>query len=88
MLVSLLNLPLAFAGTGYKVKVNGMVCASCAKAIEKKLKSQEEVESVKVSLENKEVVVNFRAERTLSQERITQLLKEAGYEATGFTNLN
>lgn len=64
-----------------KVGVKGMVCAFCAQGIEKKFKSQPEVSSVEVSLENKYVKLKFKEGKTLSKDKITELLKDAGYEA-------
>lgn len=71
----------AFAGTEMKVGVNGMVCAFCAQGIEKKFKAEPEVESVEVSLQNKYVKIKFKDGQKLSDEKITQMLKDAGYEA-------
>lgn len=64
-----------------KVGVKGMVCAFCAQGIEKKFKSQPEVSNVEVSLENKYVKLKFKEGKTLTKEKITEILKDAGYEA-------
>lgn len=64
-----------------RVGVKGMVCAFCAQGIEKKFKAQKEVESVKVSLENKYVELKFKDGQRLSNEKIIEILKDAGYEA-------
>lgn len=64
-----------------KVGVKGMVCAFCAQGIEKKFTSQPEVEGINVSLENKLVKIKFKDGKKLSQDKIAQLLKDAGYEA-------
>ena len=64
-----------------RVGVKGMVCAFCAQGIEKKLKDQKEVESLKVSLENKYVELKFKEGQRLSNEKIIENLKDAGYEA-------
>lgn len=64
-----------------KVGVKGMVCAFCAQGIEKKFTSQPEVEGINVSLENKFVKIKFKDGQKLSQDKISQLLKDAGYEA-------
>jgi copper chaperone CopZ len=65
------------------VKVNGMVCAFCAQGIEKNLKSDSAVDKVDVSLENHQVVVHFKPGKTLGDDRITELLKSAGYSVVG-----
>lgn len=64
-----------------KVGVKGMVCAFCAQGIEKKFKAQAEVEKIQVSLENKFVKLTFKDGQRLSNEKISALLKEAGYES-------
>jgi periplasmic mercuric ion binding protein len=63
-----------------KVGVKGMVCAFCAQGIEKKFKAQKEVEKVEVSLENKFVKLTFKNGQRLTDEKIAQILKEAGYD--------
>jgi mercuric ion binding protein len=64
-----------------KVGVKGMVCAFCAQGIEKKFKSQPEVASVDVSLENKYVKLKFKEGKSLPKDKITEILKDAGYDA-------
>ena len=64
-----------------KVGVKGMVCAFCAQGIEKKFKAKKEVSKVEVSLENKFVKLIFKDGQTLSKEKISEILKDAGYEA-------
>lgn len=69
------------AANEIKVGVKGMVCAFCAQGIEKNFKAQKEVAKIEVSLENKFVKLTFKEGQTLSKEKISELLKEAGYEA-------
>lgn len=71
----------AFAGEELKVGVKGMVCAFCAQGIEKKFTAQPEVSKVEVSLANKYVKLNFKDGKKLSKEKITEILKDAGYES-------
>lgn len=63
------------------VGVNGMVCAFCAQGIEKKFKSQPEVADIEVSLEKKFVKIKFKDGQSLSETKISELLKDSGYEA-------
>jgi periplasmic mercuric ion binding protein len=77
---ALISLP-ALAGQEMKVGVKGMVCSFCAQGIEKKFRSQDEVADIQVSLEKKFVMLKFNDGKTLSEAKITQLLKDAGYEA-------
>ncbi len=71
----------AFANEEIKVGVKGMVCAFCAQGIEKQFKAQKEVESIEVSLQNKFVKIKFKDGQKISNEKITEILKDAGYEA-------
>lgn len=63
------------------VGVKGMVCAFCATGIEKSFMAQPEVESIVVSLEKKFLKLTFKPGKSLSNEKIGGILKDAGYEA-------
>ncbi len=79
--LSLLIFSMAYAGEEQKVGVKGMVCAFCAQGIEKKFLAQPKIEKVKVSLEKKIVTLTFKDGQKLSNDKIKELLKDAGYEA-------
>ena len=64
------------------VGVNGMVCAFCAKGIEKSFKTQPETEKVDVSLEDKLVTVTTKSDSTIKDEKIKEIIKDAGYDVT------
>lgn len=70
-----------FAGEEIKVGVKGMVCAFCAQGVEKQFKAQKEVDAIEVSLQNKFVKIKFKDGQKISNEKITEILKDAGYEA-------
>lgn len=80
--VMILSASLAFAGEELKVNVKGMVCAFCAQGIEKKFMAQPEVAKVEVSLANKFVKLNFKDGKRLPNEKVAEILKDAGYEAS------
>ena len=61
------------------VKVKGMVCSMCAQGIQKKISSQKSVESVKVNLDDKHVLIQTKKGQDLSDEEITKMINEAGY---------
>lgn len=61
------------------VSVNGMVCGFCAQGIEKKFKELPQVESLKISIEKKTVAVFIKDKQDLSDEKISELLDDAGY---------
>ena len=81
LLLSVLISVSSLAGEEIKVGVKGMVCAFCAQGIEKQFKAQKEVESIDVSLQNKYVKIKFKEGQKLSNEKMTEILKDAGYEA-------
>lgn len=62
-----------------KATVNGMVCAFCATGIEKTFRAQPEVNSVKIDLNKKLVTINTKQGQTISDAKITKVIKHAGY---------
>ena len=60
------------------VKIEGMMCMHCVKAVEKALGAVEGVTAVNVSLEEKQAVVEGNA----SAEALKAAVAEAGYEVT------
>jgi periplasmic mercuric ion binding protein len=68
----------AFAGEIH-VKVQGMVCSMCAQGITKKFKDLKEVKTVDVNLDNKFVKIMTNDGLDVSDEKVTEIIKEAGY---------
>lgn len=62
------------------VVVEGMTCASCARAIERSLKKHPEVDSVKISISSERVTLTFKEGKDLAPDQISQAIKEAGYK--------
>jgi mercuric ion binding protein len=62
-----------------QITVKGMVCAFCAQGIRKKFESEKSVQKINVSLEDYRVSLEFHPNQALSDEKITELLKDAGY---------
>lgn len=82
MMTAFLFSSLAFAAEEQKVNVRGMVCSFCAQGITKKFKEQPEVADIEVNLTDKFVRITYKDGQKLSEEKITTLLKEAGYDVT------
>ena len=59
--------------------VNGMVCAFCATGIEKTFRKQPEVAAVKVDLPKKQVVINTKPGKTLTDAKIKEVVTYSGY---------
>jgi periplasmic mercuric ion binding protein len=71
-----------------KIKVDGMVCAFCAGAIEKKMKANKETAEVFVSLENKIVAVAQKPGQKLDDAKLKAQISDAGYEVKGIERVN
>ena len=76
------SVPYAFAKE-IKVGVNGMVCSFCAQGIQKKFSEQAAVKSVFVSLGDHLVKLDLKDGQNLDDEKIKQVLTDAGYTVTG-----
>jgi len=61
-------------------EVHGMVCAFCATGIEKTFRKQPEVATVKVDLPKKRVVITTKPGKTLSNEKIKEVVTYSGYK--------
>jgi copper chaperone CopZ len=59
--------------------VHGMVCAFCATGIEKTFRKQPEVATVKVDLPKKQVVIQTKPGKTLSDANIKEIVTYSGY---------
>lgn len=71
--------PAAFAVTSIKAEVNGMVCAFCAKGIEKKLKALPEGQGAFVDLKSRVVVLQLKDGKDVSDETFNKVIHDAGY---------
>ncbi len=75
----------ALAGQTITVGVNGMVCDFCARALEKVFAKQDAVESISVNLDEKTVLVNVKDAETISDEDVTKLINDSGYDVRSIT---
>ena len=69
----------AQAGT-IEMRVNGLVCAFCARGIEKTFHKNPAVEDVVVSLEDKLVAVQTKEGADISDQDLRDTLTDAGYD--------
>lgn len=72
----------AWAVSSIKAEVNGMVCAFCAKGIEKKLKALPQAQSVFVDLKQHIVVLELKDGQAVPLAEFKQVIKDAGYDVT------
>lgn len=61
------------------IKVEGMSCGHCQMRVKKAVEAVEGVKSADVSLQNKEVVLEYDEGKT-NLEKAKAAIKEAGYE--------
>ncbi|WP_320047958.1 cation transporter [uncultured Ilyobacter sp.] len=66
-----------------KITIKGMMCGHCVETIEKKLKSTEGVEDVKVSLEEKTAFISGEVENDL----IKSVIEGEGYQVISVENI-
>lgn len=78
----------AYASTSIKAEVNGMVCAFCAKGIEKKLKALPEGQATLVDLKSRTVVLELKEGQTVPLERFKKIIQEAGYQVSNVALVN
>jgi cation transport ATPase len=64
------------------VGVDGLVCAFCAKGIEKSFKAQSETQKVDVNLEDKLVTIITKKDMTMKDATIDKLITDAGFKVT------
>ena len=63
------------------IGIEGMMCMHCVKHVHDALEKVEGVESVDVSLENKNAVIS--ASESVTDDALRNAVTEAGYEVTG-----
>ena len=78
----------AFAATSIHAEVKGMVCAFCAKGINKKLRELEATQYVWVDLKNRMVILELKDQKTMSLEAFTKIIKDAGYDVASVEYIN
>jgi mercuric ion binding protein len=70
----------ALAARSITAQVNGLVCAFCTAAIEKRLKALDGAKTVYVNLSRKLVAVELADGKDLTPEKIAAEIKEVGYD--------
>lgn len=61
------------------VKVNGLVCDFCARALEKVFGKRDDVAGIKVDLDSGLVVVAMKPGKTIDDATLTKLITDSGY---------
>ena len=79
MLIILSGQSVSAVAETIRTTVNGMVCAFCATGIEKTFRKQPEVATVHVDLPKKVVTITTKPGKTLSDEKIKEVVTYSGY---------
>lgn len=72
----------------YRVEVNGLVCDFCARALEKVFGREKAVKSIKVNLAAKHIVLNMKAQQSITEARVKKLVTDSGYQFVKMEELN
>jgi len=72
----------AVAGNVFEVSIEGMCCANCVKAVEKRLKKLENVESIKVDMKAGKAFVTLKEGKTLDKATVEKALEDTEFKAT------
>lgn len=64
------------------VKVNGLVCDFCARALEKVFSKREEMEGIHVDLDNGLVQIMQKSGQSMDDATLKQLITDSGYNVT------
>lgn len=76
----------AFANTNHiHVKVDGLVCDFCARALEKVFSKEESVENITVNLDGGYVAIKLKDGMDISDEKLQNLITDSGYNITDIT---
>ena len=84
MVVFVLMTVAAYAET-IDIKVSGLVCDFCARTIEKTFMRTGQVQDIEVDLGKGYVKVTTKPGAEISDEKITELITDAGYNVKGIT---
>ena len=82
MMLFLLSFSVQSFSQDILVKVSGMVCSMCTQGIKKKSSDVKEIEKLDVNLDKKEVSISLKKGQQIADERIKELIIEAGYNVT------
>jgi copper chaperone CopZ len=69
------------------LKVNGLVCDFCVRTLEKVFSTKSEVENIEVNLDAGSIKVNFKSQKTLSDEDLKTLITDSGYNITAIDRI-
>lgn len=79
VILALTSIGVSAATKKSTIRVDGMKCAKCSGSVEKALKATAGVEKVEVSLERKEVVVEYNDEQ-VNEAKLREVINASGFK--------
>lgn len=76
----------AVSAESISVRINGMVCESCAQGLKETFEKMPEVENANGDVEKKILLIQTKAGMTLDDEKIKQEIIKAGYTPVSVTH--
>lgn len=87
MLLSFAIVSLSVAET-IKVSVPEMECENCSQAIEARLKQEKEISNITTDVKNRVVELKTADSVTISDEKLKEMFKDSGFEASTIERVN
>ena len=79
VIIALTSIAASAATKKSTIRVDGMKCAKCSGSVEKALKATQGVEKVEISLEKKEVVVEYNDEQ-VNEAKLREVINATGFK--------
>lgn len=67
------------------IKINGLICDFCARAMEKVFGKRPEVSKLKVNLDTAFVELDFKPKKNIPDDEITKLITDSGYDVVSIS---
>lgn len=80
LVIALTSIGVLAATRKSTIRVEGMKCSKCSGSVEKALKATEGVDKVEVSLERKEVVVDYD-DAKVTETKLREVINATGFKA-------
>jgi copper chaperone CopZ len=68
-------------GGTYEIKLRGLICTACTRAIVEELAKDEAVQEAKADFDNEQVLVKIKLDKTLTASALRKALKRAAKRA-------
>lgn len=82
VIIIMMAIPTIASAKQIDVKVNGLVCDFCARALEKVFGKRDDVSDIKVDLDKGVVVIQTIDDKDIDDATLTELINDSGYNVT------